>query len=251
MNRIGHVLGIFRREIITETLRVVRDPSFMAPSIGFPVAFYVLFTLVLPVGGGDPSAARVLFANYSAFGVVGAMLFGCAILLSNDRDLGVLKLKRSTPLPVWVFFAAKLISALLLGALVFAAMALVAVTLVGVRFPAHAWLGLAASMLAGGLAFGAIGLAIGAWTSANAAPGIVNLLFLPASAIGGLWFPMTMFPEFVRKMALSLPTFYFGELSRDAIGFGVTSPLLCVLGLAVFLVLGGFIATQGMRRRPF
>ncbi len=245
------VAGMLAAEIIAESRRLLRDPMFVAPSVGFPAAFYILFSLVLPMGPRNPEAMRVLFVNYAAFGVVGAMLFGCAIMLANDRDLGVLKLKRTTALPMPVFFGGKLVAALILAALVYLVMIGLAAGVVGVRMPSGAWLSISAAMLAGALCFGAVGLAIGAWFRTNAAPGVVNLVFLPMAALGGLWFPLSMMPPFVRTLAHGLPTFHFGELARAAAGAATQAPWLSVAALALIGGLAALLSLLGLRRKPF
>jgi ABC-2 type transport system permease protein len=242
---------MLRHEIANEARRVLRDPSYTAPSIGFPVAFYLLFTFVLPMGRNNPAMAEILFTNYLTFGVVGAMLFGCALPLAQDRDQGVLKLKRTTPQPFGVYIAGKLAAALLLAIAVALVMATVAVGFVGLRWSAATWVAMAGAQLTGALAFGAIGLAIGAWFRGNAAPGMVNLVFLPAAALGGLWFPMSIMPAFVKVMALGLPTFHFGELARTASGFGEQAAWLSVGGLVAWLAIGVLLAAWGLRRNPF
>jgi ABC-2 type transport system permease protein len=242
---------MLRAEIGSESRRLLRDPMFVAPAAGFPAAFYLLFSLVLPFGPRNPEAMRVLFVNYAAFGVVGAMLFGCAIMLANDRDLGVLKLKRTTALPMPVFFAGKLIASLILSGLVYLLMVVLAVGLVGVRMDSAAWFGTSVAMLTGALCFGAIGLAIGAWFRTNAAPGVVNLVFLPMAALGGLWFPLNVMPGFIRVLARGLPTFHFGELARAAAGAVAQAPWMSLLALVVMGGLAALLALAGLRRKPF
>jgi ABC-2 type transport system permease protein len=238
-------------EIANEARRVLRDPAYTAPAIGFPVAFYLLFTLVLPLGRGNPAMAEMLFANYLSFGVIGAMLFGCALPLAQDRDHGVLRLKRTTPQPFGVYVAGKLVAALLLAVAVAAVMSAVAVGAVGLRWSAGQWAAMAAVQTAGAIAFGAIGLAIGAWFRDNAAPGVVNLVFLPTAALGGLWFPMSVMPGFVKVMALGLPTFHFGELARAVASLGEQSLPLSIGGLVAWTAIGVLLAGWGLRRKPY
>lgn len=245
---LGPMLG---HEIANEARRVLRDPAYTAPAIGFPVAFYLLFTFVVPFGRGNPAMAEMLFANYLTFGVIGAMLFGCALPLAQDRDQGVLKLKRTTPQPFGVYVAGKLVAALLLAVAVAAVMSAVAIGAVGLRWSAGQWAAMAAVQLAGALAFGAIGLAIGAWFRDNAAPGVVNLVFLPTAALGGLWFPMSIMPAFVKVMALGLPTFHFGELARAVPSLGDQSLPLSIGGLVAWAVIGVLLAAWGLRRKPY
>ena len=245
---LGPMLG---HEIANEARRVLRDPAYTAPAIGFPVAFYLLFTFVVPIGRGNPAMAELLFANYLSFGVIGAMLFGCALPLAQDRDQGVLKLKRTTPQPFGVYVAGKLFAALLLAFAVGLVMSAVAIGAVGLRWSAAQWAAMAAVQLAGALAFGAIGLAIGAWFRDNAAPGVVNLVFLPTAALGGLWFPMSIMPGVVKVLALGLPTFHFGELGRAVAGLGEQSLVLSIGGLAVWTAIGVLLAAWGLRRKPY
>lgn len=242
---------MLRHEIANEARRVLRDPAYTAPAIGFPVAFYLLFTLVVPFGRGNPAMAETLFANYLTFGVIGAMLFGCALPLAQDRDQGVLKLKRTTPQPFAVYVVGKLVAALLLGGAVALVMATVAVVAVGLRWSPGQWAAMAAAQVVGALAFGAIGLGIGAWFRDHAAPGVVNLVFLPTAALGGLWFPMAMMPGFVKVLAFGLPTFHFGELARAVAHLGEQSLPLSIGGLAAWMAIGVLLAGWGLRRKPY
>lgn len=238
-------------EWVAETRRMLREPGFVAPAVGFPVAFYVLFALVLPMGGRSEAAAIATFVNYAAFGVVGAMLFGCALTLANDRDLGVLKLKRVTPLPIAVYFFGKLAAAQVMVNLIFAILAAIAVVAAGVRLAPMSWLLVWLVMNAAAPAFGALGLAIGAWFSGKAAPGIVNLIYLPMAALGGLWFPLAIMPKAMQLFAYALPTFYFGELARGAAGLPANAPIVGVAGLVVTLLVGVAVARAGLRKQPF
>jgi ABC-2 type transport system permease protein len=243
--------GMLRHEIMNEARRVLRDPAYTAPAIGFPTAFYLLFTFVLPMARGNPAMAEMLFVNYLTFGVIGAMLFGTALPLSQDRDQGVLKLKRTTPQPFAVYVAGKLAAAGMLAAAVIAVMVAVAVGAGGVSFDAATWTKLLASQFVGGIAFGALGLAIGAAFRGNAAPGVVNLVFLPTAALGGLWFPMSFMPGFVQVLALFLPTFHYGELARVAAGIGGQAVWMSLAGIIGWTAIGVLIAWWALRRRPF
>lgn len=243
--------GMLRHEVLNEVRRVLRDPAYTAPAIGFPVAFYLLFTLVLPMARGNPAAAAALFVNYLSFGVIGAMLFGCALPLAQDRDHGVLKLKRTTPQPFAVYVIGKLAAAGMLAVSVVAVMVAVGLGVGGLSFDARAWAGLGAAQALGALAFGALGLAIGAAFRGNAAPGIVNLVFLPTAALGGLWFPLAMMPGWVQVGALVLPTYHFGELARLAVGVGGQHLVLSLAGLAGWFAIGVLLAWAALRRRPF
>lgn len=239
------------QELIQEARRLLRDPAFVLPSIGFPLAFYLLFTQVLPMGGSTATAQLLTFANFSVFGVFGSMWFGTALTLATDRDLGVLKLKRATPLPLSIYFLGKLGGALLLTVATVAVLTLAAALVGGLRLSADTWLALIAVWLFGAACIGPLGMAIGAWFGGNAAPGVVNLLFLPLAALGGLWFPLALMPELLRSLAWLMPTFHFGELTRVAVGLSDTSWLALGACLAAWATIGSLLTLAGLKRRPF
>ena len=67
----------YLQEAKCEALRMLREPAFCLPVIGFPVLFYLLFGVLLDKGEGK--AAPYLLETYGAFGVIGAGLFGFLI----------------------------------------------------------------------------------------------------------------------------------------------------------------------------
>jgi ABC-2 type transport system permease protein len=254
MNALAHrapLAAMLRHEVVNETRRILRDPGYTLPSIGFPLAFYLLFTFVLPFSRGRTEVAEGLFINYLSFGVIGAMLFGTALPLARDRTLGVLKLKRTTPQPFAVYVAGKLAAALMLAAAVFAIMSLVAGFAGKLSFDAATWSRMVLVQLLGALSSGATGLAIGAWFRDNAAPGVVNLWFMPTAALGGLWFPLALMPAAVQMLALLLPTFHIGELARWAAGAPAQAPWLSLIGIAGWGAIGVLLSAWGLRRQPF
>jgi ABC-2 type transport system permease protein len=54
---------------------------------------------------------------------------------------------------------------------------------------------------------------------ANAAPGIINLVYLPMSFCSGLWMPLSMLPHWMQKMAPALPTYHYAQLALNIFGY--------------------------------
>ena len=48
-------------------VQVLRAPAFALPTLLFPLAFYVLFALVLPTRLGNMAPAHYMLASYGAF----------------------------------------------------------------------------------------------------------------------------------------------------------------------------------------
>lgn len=212
--------------------------------------FYVLFALLLPMGrSGGWQAAHYLLATYTVFGVMAPGLFGFGATVAVEREQGWLRLKRAAPMPAGAWLLAKATMAVGFALMVFAIMAALAAGAGGVRLPATAWLALAAVAGLGVLPFCAAGLWIGLVASAQAAPAIVNLVYLPMAFLSGLWFPLMLLPAPVQALAPLWPAYHLGQLGLAAVGQGSASaPMLHVLALLAFGSVFAVLATRALRR---
>jgi hypothetical protein len=70
----------------------------------------------------------------------------------------------------------------------------------------------------GVLPFCAIGLMVGSFVSGQAAPAIVNVIYLPMAFLSGLWVPLQFLPKMVQGMAPLWPPFHLSQLAYAALG---------------------------------
>jgi ABC-2 type transport system permease protein len=248
----AHAQGwrIYLLETKYEFLKLLRLPHYLVGTLGFPVMFYLLFGISLAKKSDGPiGAAEYLLASYSVFGVVTAALFAFGAGVAVERAQGWMTLKRATPMPVSAYLGAKIFSSMCFGTVILALMGVCGVTLGGVRFPPSIWLNLWAVIVLGCVPFCLGGLIIAFTVPPTGAPGIVNLINLPLSFAGGLWFPITMMPTFLQVIAPWLPQYHLGQLALGAIG-AVDDPrtLQHVAALVVYAVLFGAIAWWAYRR---
>ncbi|WP_414495820.1 ABC transporter permease [Stenotrophomonas maltophilia] len=228
----------YRAELQAELRRAWRTPAFAAPSLLFPVLFYLLFGVLL----GRGPAPLYLLATYCVFGAMAPALFGFGVQLALDREGGLLTLKRALPMPAAAPLLARLIMAVLFALLVAMLLIAVAHLLGGVRLSAVQMLQL---MVVAGLAalpLGAIGLLIGSHVSASAAPAMVNLVYLPLALLSGLWLPLSALPKVFSTMAPLWPTWHLAQLALPVVGLpsagsvaGHLLVLLAVTGVALLL----------------
>lgn len=203
-----------------EFLRLLRTPMFCIPTLLFPAMFYLLFGVVMnrgTVSGGFIPAVYML-AGYGVFGVMAPGLFGFGASVASDRDSGWLQWRRAMPMPPGAYLLAKLAMAMLFALLVGLILAAIAITLGGVRLPLSAWALLFVVEVLGVLPFCAIGLLIGSMVSAQAAPAIINLVFLPMSFLSGLWLPLMLLPRVLQEVAVLWPAWHLGQLAYMAVG---------------------------------
>lgn len=228
-----------------EFLRLLRAPGAAVPMLAFPAMFYLLFGVVF--AGHGPQQAVYVLGSMAAFGVMAPGLFALGIGVAIDRERGLLTLKRALPLPPGAYLAAKMVMAMLFAALIFVILAVLAAAIGGVRLAPTQWLALALVMVLGVLPFCAIGLLVGTWASAQAAPAIANLIYLPMSFLSGLWVPLQAMPHVLQQLAPLWPAYHLGRLSLHAVGVMPVSVLPHVETLLLFTAVCFMLAARRLR----
>ena len=237
---------IYAADAWYEFLRLLRAPGAAVPMLAFPAMFYLLFGVVF--GGGGPQQAVYVLGSMAAFGVMAPGLFGFGIGVAVDRERGLLALKRALPVPPGAYLAAKMAMAMLFALLIFMILAVLAAGVGGVRLAAAQWLGLLGAMLLGVLPFCAIGLLVGTWASAQAAPAIANLIYLPMSFLSGLWVPLKAMPHVLQQLAPLWPAYHLGRLSLRAVGMASAPVLPHVEALLAMTAVFFALALRRLRR---
>ena len=209
---------LYLAEARAELLRVLRTPSFAAPTLAFPLVFYVMFAIVLPGNWGELQRATYLLATYGVFGVIGPALFGFGVGLAMDRQQGWLELKRVSPMPTSAYFFAKIAMSQVFALAVFTLLSIAAIGFGGVHIAIGTWLLLLATLLLGTLPFCALGLWIGTLVKGQSAVAVVNLVYLPMSVLSGLWIPLMVFPPVVQKLAVLWPAWHLSQMALGVVG---------------------------------
>jgi ABC-2 type transport system permease protein len=111
----------------------------------------------------------------------------------------------------------------------------------GVQLSAVSWAQLLVALVLGSLPFAAIGLLIGYLFDAGSAQGAMMITLFSLAILGGLWAPITSFPDTLATIGRKLPSFRLAELGRDA-ATGVLPDLGTVAILVAYaVVIGGLV----------
>ena len=239
----GRLGSVLLAETGAELLKSLRAPEFVLPTLALPCTFYLVFGIMLARGGAE--VARFLLATYGVFAVMGPAIFGFGAGVASERERGWLSLKRASPAPAASFIGAKLIATLIFGALALLPIYAAAGFLGGVVLPRGTWALLLATHLLAVLPFALIGLTLGFSFGANAAIALANVVFLGLAVLGGLWFPITLFPGLLQTLAQALPSFHLAEISLAVVDPGRDSRPLLHLAVvaamtAAFALLAGW-----------
>lgn len=226
-----------------ETRRTLRDTGFVIGGIAMPVMMYLLFTNL----GADESGWRTgAMVGMAAYGAVGSAL-NTGGGVAEDRAIGWLRQLRVTPMPPRQVVLGRALtgSVTVLPAIV---AVLAAGGLVnGVRLALWQWAAIAVLLWLGSVPFTLLGLGNG-YRLTGQTTGVANMVCnLGLAVLGGLWFPVALFPDWLRTQSAYTPTNRFAELGGSvAAGHAPTAGAVLVLG--VWLLLFGSYAVLSYRR---
>ena len=102
-------LGLARRQVVAEQKSFWRNPAAAGFTIIFPLMLLVVFAS-LNSGTRIHDLGNIRFIEYYvpgilAYAVIAACFMSLAMNLTRQRDEGILKRKRATPLPAWALIA--------------------------------------------------------------------------------------------------------------------------------------------------
>jgi ABC-2 type transport system permease protein len=216
----ARALRIATKETKYEFLKLLRNRSFSLSVVGFPVMFYLLFGVAnRHATNGNVHIAKYMLGGYACFGLVGAALFGIGVGLATERAAGWLEVKRASPMPPMAYLFAKCVTAVAFGVIIVAILTTLGVTMAGVSLSAGELIRMLGMTVVGAVSFASMGLLLALVVPANAAPGIVNLIYLPMSFMSGLWMPIQYLPHWLQQIAPALPTYHLAQLMLNIFGY--------------------------------
>ncbi len=145
------------------------------------------------------------FAGLLGFSIIGMGIFGPVNVFPELKKQGVLRRLHTTPLRVWQYFTANMISQAVVGLMAIALMFAVAITVFHLNVVGNT-LELAFYIVLGIVLILGIGLAIGGWAKneRQAAP-LANLVVFPMMFLSGTFFPRFLMPQWLQTVSNFLP----------------------------------------------
>ncbi|MEO7793584.1 MAG: ABC transporter permease [Thermoanaerobaculia bacterium] len=249
---LARVFRAYLQEAKFETLAALRTPGFALPFIAVPVAIYFLFGVVIVGGAGEagefgPGLANYLFAGFAVLAVAMPGIF-TGVAVATEREGNLLKLKRALPLPPGATIAAKVVMATAVAAIAVTLVTVAALVADKITLSPGQVLIVWAVLIVGTIPFCAMGLLLGTFGSASAAPAWGNLVFLPMMWLSGLFIPL---PESLKKWVIIWPTFHLDQLALGLAGveqFTFIPPALAAAVLTGVTVLCGGLAIRRLAR---
>ncbi|MFI9640945.1 ABC transporter permease [Micromonospora sp. NPDC051925] len=239
-----------------EITQFLRSRESVVFTMGFPIIMILIFASIFDgtIGGG------VKFTQYFITGMIATGLMtvsfqNLGIWIPIERDRGVLKRYRGTPMPKWVWFAGKVIMVVVIGIAETALLLAVAVALFDLDLPATAakWFTFGWVAVLGVTACTLCGIAISSLArTARSGSAVVTPVSLVLQFISGVFFVFTELPAWMQQVAALFPLKWMCQGLRAVFlpeSFGAQEPggsfelgrvalvlaLWCVIGLALCL----------------
>jgi ABC-2 type transport system permease protein len=221
-----------------------RNPTAAFFNFFLPLLFLALFGAIL---GGNQDALNIIVPGIAGMSLMSTTFTALAMNLTFLREQGVLKRMRGTPLPSGAYLAGIAANAVTNAAIQMAIVVVAGRLFFGIGWPKD-WLELGIFLVAGVVCLAALGVA---WSHVipnfEAAPAYVNIVFLPAIFISGVFFDVDNTPAFMRDIAQALPLTHVIDGLRSAMvtGHGLSDNLSALAVIAVWAIAGIFFAIRG------
>ena len=205
-------VALVRHQFRYDLLAFFRNGQSRFFTLALPVLFLVIFasvfgneTVRIP-GGSEVKQTTYYVPGIVTLGVVSAGLMNLVISVVIQRESGVLKRRRATPVPAWVLIAGRALTAVVVSGLIAAILIAIGVVIYGVTLPLRHVPAVVLAVVVGALAFCCIGYAVvSVVSSEDSAQPLVQAVILPLYFISGVFFPEDQIPSFLLSVADVFP----------------------------------------------
>lgn len=257
-------IGLARTKI--ELLSFFRERDAVIFILAYPVIMLAIFATVfadqtIDTGTGEPLDFPTYFLpGMIATGVLLTSFQNLAISISVERDEGMLKRLRGTPMPPAAYFLGKIGSVLVTSVVQMVALFLAARFLFGIELPGASGWATFAWIFALGTASGAVcGVAFSSLPrSGKSANAVVTPIVLVLQFISGVFFAFPGLPEWMQQVAALFPLKWMAQGMRSVFLPDAAKAIepagswelpMVALVLAAYLVVGLVVGLKTFRWR--
>ena len=223
-----------------------------------------MLTLVIPLvllgllagvfHGGETTVSGVTI-DYRQFFVPSVVVFSLtlttlAMLVAtvvSQRELGITKRRRATPMPAWALIVSQSLTVVLMAIGTVLLLLIVGAIAFGVHIPSNGVPALVLGVVGGAAAFCGLGYALSTFAdSADSAQPMIQLITFPLFFISGIWIPLSELPTGLQVIAKIFPVEHVADLvHRSFVGAVATGPVLLDFAILVaWAVVGATVAAK-------
>ena len=182
-------------------------------TLALPILFLVIFASVfggrghtVPVPGGRISTSVSYVPGIIALGVIAACFGNLVASVTAQRERGVLKRRRATPVPAAAVIAGRVLTAVVVAVVLTAVLLAIGWAAYGAHVPGHTALALVVTVVIGAASFCCMGYALtSSIRSEDAAVPTTQALLLPLYFISGIFVTVTILPHWLADVGAVFP----------------------------------------------
>ena len=192
-------LRLVGHQLRYDLLVAARDPRSRFFALALPVIFLVILSAVI-------GRAREYLPGITTLAIVAVAFVNLVISVVVQRESGVLKRRRSTPVPAWVLVASRALSAVVVGAATVAILLAIGRVAYDVRLPGGGIAPYLVAVALGAACFCCLAYGVASFVrSEDSAQPIVQATVLPLYFISGVFVPRSQLSGTLRDVASVFP----------------------------------------------
>ena len=224
-------------------------------TLALPVTFLLIFATVfsdktVPVPGGVIHTSVYYVPAIIALGIIQAAVSNLAISVTTQRESGILKRRRATPVSAGALITSRALTAVAVSLVMTVVLALIGWFAYSAHVPAGHAAALVVTVLVGAASFGALGFALTTIIrDADSAQPIIAAITLPLYFISGIFLAATLLPHWLLNVASVFPVRPFQQALLSA--YSPYSPGSGFAGLDLLIVAAWGVAGLLIAARRF
>ncbi len=202
-----------------DLLGILRNRQARFFTIALPVIFLFIFVGIFG-NHVDPQGVKLsttYVPGLSALGVISSSFINLVITITVQREEGILKRRRASPVPAWVLIVGRTLTAVCMSLAVVAVLMAIGRLVFGVHLRLAALPGIAVAVVVGSITFCVLGYAFSTVIrNEDAAQPMVQAVMLPLYFISGIFISNDTIPHWLQRVALVFPVAHLADILRNA-----------------------------------
>lgn len=196
-----------------EWINLWRNWPFFILGVGMPLGLFLIFASINSTHtAGNEEATLSYMLQMTSFSMSSFALFSFPIMLKEDQNNHYLSYIEHSPLPITYYYLAKVIRVFMYFISSILLIFVVSALLEHVKMSATRWIVCAVLLFFTSLLYLAIGLLVGQIKNMQTMSVASNIVFLGLAILGGTWFPVKLFPDWLQQVSQATPSYYVNEL---------------------------------------
>ena len=200
-----------------DLLLILRDPQSRFFTIVLPLIFLVLLTSLFGnhthfISGHAIKNSTYYVPGISTLGIIATSFVNLVITITGQRENGVLKRRRSTPVPAWVLIASRALTSAILAVVLVAVIVVIGRIAYGVHIPSSTLPAFALGVVIGAAAFCCLAFAAASFIrNEDSAQPIIQAVILPLYFISGVFVPKDQLSSTLKDIASVFPVSHLND----------------------------------------